>query len=541
MDASAGMPEPGRSRRTVPLLSLAVATALAAVLALDGKSIAEHLEVGTLAARAAGVLGGALVLATVVRVVRRKSSFGRGSADAALALALVVVALALSTVDLVRTASYLDSGILRILRKVSIVLGEGIAGALVASGLLALREKRSRIPPAIAASCSGLLVLAGILALAEIRVSPRLPDDWYSVETLDGKPAILHRNDREVRWLMKPNFSCRLVHPEFPGVLVRTNSLGFRDLEFDLPGSSEHGRLGLVLGDSFAFGMGVDEADVFARRLESLGVAPRVWNTGVSGFCNLDELVVLDRMLARAKPSLVVVLVYVGNDLEENLQFLERGGTGAARKAFVASLFPDAAKFAEEAVRDDRGPGSGGEAAIRIPSVGKLRYQLEQRSKALRLLFETLDRFAVRIGARPPRPVVNPFQIDTFAPDPSPRVRLAIDLAFETLRAIGERGKAAGARTLVCFAPGKIQVSRTSFLDAVRRAGFDPARCDLDRPQKELVARLRDVGVETLDLMPALRAADAAGERDYYEEGHWNAAGHALAAREVARYLAEHP
>jgi hypothetical protein len=43
-----------------------------------------------------------------------------------------------------------------------------------------------------------------------------------------------------------------------------------------------------------------------------------------------------------------------------------------------------------------------------------------------------------------------------------------------------------------------------------------------------------------LDLLPALHEASASPERLYYpDDKHWTAAGHAVAAREIERFLAE--
>ena len=45
-----------------------------------------------------------------------------------------------------------------------------------------------------------------------------------------------------------------------------------------------------------------------------------------------------------------------------------------------------------------------------------------------------------------------------------------------------------------------------------------------------------------LDLTPALEQEAAAGRAVYFaDDAHWNAAGHEIAARELAKFLAQEP
>jgi hypothetical protein len=77
----------------------------------------------------------------------------------------------------------------------------------------------------------------------------------------------------------------------------------------------------VVLGDSFAFGWGVEDRDHFANvRVRRAGErAPRVKAVGMIGYSLVQELMVLERLEDRLDGKVVVWLVYVGNDLLANL------------------------------------------------------------------------------------------------------------------------------------------------------------------------------------------------------------------------------
>ncbi len=77
----------------------------------------------------------------------------------------------------------------------------------------------------------------------------------------------------------------------------------------------------LVLGDSFGFGNGSEWEDAWATRLEALiggSNARRVVNASVPGYDTRAEALMLDRVIERYRPS-VVIITFLTNDLFTNL------------------------------------------------------------------------------------------------------------------------------------------------------------------------------------------------------------------------------
>ena len=107
---------------------------------------------------------------------------------------------------------------------------------------------------------------------------------------------------------------------------IRTNSLGFRDSEVQIPKPENVFRI-LVLGDSMAFGIGVEEKEAFPKVLEEMlndnakagGVRFEVLNAGVPGYGTAQELLQYQLCGRQLNPDLVILAFVVTNDLLDNL------------------------------------------------------------------------------------------------------------------------------------------------------------------------------------------------------------------------------
>ena len=74
----------------------------------------------------------------------------------------------------------------------------------------------------------------------------------------------------------------------------------------------------LFVGDSFTAGSAVASEELFTSRLAPLLGGAEVWNAGVGGYSTLQELRLLESVLPRWSPDLVVVVLYE-NDFVDNL------------------------------------------------------------------------------------------------------------------------------------------------------------------------------------------------------------------------------
>jgi Lysophospholipase L1 and related esterases len=122
--------------------------------------------------------------------------------------------------------------------------------------------------------------------------------------------------DSLLGWAHQPGQEGIFETPQFRTV-VRINENGLRDRQHSYERQNDTERI-LVLGDSFAWGYGVEESERFSQLLEkSLDV--EVINAGVSGYSTDQELLWYRTEGIKYETDLVI-LVLAGNDVGDNDQ-----------------------------------------------------------------------------------------------------------------------------------------------------------------------------------------------------------------------------
>jgi len=129
--------------------------------------------------------------------------------------------------------------------------------------------------------------------------------------------------DETLGWKNIPNWSATTFSRR-----LTINSRGLRDRECDLAKPEGVVRV-LVLGDSFVWGYGVSDEEVFTERLESKlianGAKVEVLNTGVSGWGTDQQLLFLERDGFDYEPDVVVLAFFIYNDPGNNRESVQYG------------------------------------------------------------------------------------------------------------------------------------------------------------------------------------------------------------------------
>lgn len=160
---------------------------------------------------------------------------------------------------------------------------------------------------------SCLLFLVGIvvvLVAGELLVRLLVPKEFYFPIN-----NIYRAVPTDIRYTYKPNYNGIAF-----GVPLKTNSLGFRGPEWSLAKGEKTIRIALI-GDSHAFGYGVQFADTVGEKLATLlskkcDKKYEVLNFGVAGYNSRQELAVLREEALRFKPDIIIV-VPCNNDHDE--------------------------------------------------------------------------------------------------------------------------------------------------------------------------------------------------------------------------------
>lgn len=179
-------------------------------------------------------------------------------------------------------------------------------------------------------------VLFGFLELGA-RIFWERPPQTVGAAFIDSG---VFRADADCGWRM--NSDVVFVHElqDNPRSTIHTNSRGLRSPEH-LPDNPNRKRRILVLGDSFAFGWGVDDHETFPAQLQARMPDAEVINLGVSGY-NLAQshrLLVAEGL--RYEPDLVI-LSFCHNDVTDQkiptIEDKRRAATPVARSGWKAAL-----------------------------------------------------------------------------------------------------------------------------------------------------------------------------------------------------------
>lgn len=312
----------------------------------------------------------------------------------------------------------------------------------------------------------------------------------------------IYRRDQAGNLRLQPNLDKRHVTPLWD-VAVRTNADGWRDE----PGEPATSVLGL--GDSFAFGWGVDEEEGLYRLLEAEHDA-KILNAAVPGTGTLDQAQLLETVCADARPRTVLLALFVGNDFDDV------AGGGAGQFAVEDGL------LVRNGSRDDS------------PSARAAR--LARRSRILQLLRALQFRYAPPGG----EPRGWDEWMRRFAQIHLREGAGLLEPMAAALDRIHAWARARNARLAVIVIPRSWQLDPQELAAMTDALDIDPANLDLDQPQRFLARWGAERSVEVIDLLPAFRRAAAADPdlRLYHTpDAHWTAAGHALAARVAAEAL----
>lgn len=157
-----------------------------------------------------------------------------------------------------------------------------------------------------------LIIFSILFALFLSEVALRL----IGVEPLYVSPERdrFWKYDPLLGWAHEPGQEGIFETPQFRTV-VRINENGLRDRQHSYERQNDGKRI-LVLGDSFAWGYGLEESERFSQLLEkSLDV--EVINAGVSGYSTDQELLWYKNEGVKYDTDLVI-LVLAGNDVGDN-------------------------------------------------------------------------------------------------------------------------------------------------------------------------------------------------------------------------------
>jgi len=355
-----------------------------------------------------------------------------------------------------------------------------------------------------------MLVLVGLLLAT---LAAEVLTRRFAPQLLYRYPQGLYAAHPTRAYTLVPNFHGRLATPEFDTAVV-TNSLGLRDdVEY---GAKAPGTIRiLVLGDSFAMGVGVEARETFtklvAERLNAgaSGMRFDTINSGVPSYSTREETLYLEEQGLQLQPDIVLLALYVGNDILDN--------TRTSWSRVVDGDLVDPESHA----------GILPLAARRILSRHSQLYHFlwpyqrrllghgDEERRAEQRMFAIYD--------RPEAPSIAPaWQATEHWLERLARITRAHDVALG-----------------VIVIPERLQLEPATWAATAARLNSGAAEYRPERPDRQLVEMLQRLHVPSLDLLSPLQSA-AQGQSLYFRlDGHWTPAGHRVAADAIVAFLGQ--
>jgi hypothetical protein len=326
------------------------------------------------------------------------------------------------------------------------------------------------------------------------------------------------RCDSELGWSFEPGSRTLKLSRvrEFGPIPVRINADGFRDDAWSVEKPAGAYRIA-VLGDSIVAALQVDHAELFTTRLQQRldaesgpGRSVEVLNAGVDGYGTLQELLVLRDHVARFAPDLVLLSMYLGNDITDNYTDTGRSSHYLERRcgrAYVALRENSLVPLGEPADWKPRSP-SRLDRVLRVSTLFDNFAPLPPEEAKLR-------------------------SVDVFRREPHAALVEAWELTQALVLAVRDEAAAQGARFAVLAMPSGVEAGQHT------AAAFTEAH-DADAPIRRLREFLEAHDIPYLDLQRPMRARVSAGERLYFErDSHFAVRGHAGLADEIGGWLAQ--
>ncbi len=364
-----------------------------------------------------------------------------------------------------------------------------------------------------------LAVLFGLtVALVLAELASRLVVPSYMVRP---HPKGLYVSDPDLGYVLAKNYDARHQHPEYD-MTIHTSSDGLRGKEITSK-SPDTFRI-LVLGDSIAWGYGVDLTDSFPHQLEQrlndrLSPGFEVLNAAIPGYGTAQELVLLQKLGLDYEPDLVIVGLFVENDAYDNL--IE----GAQYRRVVGGYLVDWYRY--ERNRKEN------------PLVPVTAF-LSQNSHLYVFLRSFVRGFTARGSDGLPRlrlealpEISEQGYLPVFAKEYSPEMERGMALTKRLIGDIQDAAAARDAEILLILFPSQVQVYPDLWADLQTAYRLDGDKYALAKPNAMLGEFAAQHGIPMVDLLADFREAGRDTQLYYRTDLHQNAAGQALAAEVV--------
>lgn len=339
--------------------------------------------------------------------------------------------------------------------------------------------------------------------------------------------------------------------PDKKGIFANTsfkttilhNKEGFRDVNHDQKNTQNKFRI-ITLGDSFTWGHGVENDQIYMKVLEKYSPDIETINMGGPGGDPQGELKVYTSRGLRYEHDVVMIGFFIGNDIEAYYPKEENSPPQWGYDSNGDFVLIGKMKSPEEVDAIIRRSEERYSPTKRRNFKSRISYWFVRHFQLCTFIGNYRDYYSnVLKGSVLYTRILKFFGIynkraygflNYCMGKDSDDVKQGWKLLGGTLETLKDYAGRAGARLYILFIPQIIQTSPSIYESTVRKYGHDPAEYDMEKPNRRLARLCEDLEIDYLDLLPIMKEETTKGIVPYYpRDTHWNAEGHRIAAREI--------
>lgn len=305
--------------------------------------------------------------------------------------------------------------------------------------------------------------------------------------------------------------------------LVEINGLGLRDRERTLDRPTGTFRVA-VFGDSMTEAAQVNLDQSFTIGLEQVLSNParpvEVMNLGVNGYGPPQELLLFRQVGPQFRPNLVILAVFLDNDVADCHPELRSNQTGSPFAETGADTLKWDFSRAEQSYQDYH---------------AEPKYTLRRTSALYRYLGSRWKRMA---DARAPTASASaqiPKRYQLYLSSPPPAWEQAWSVLERVILEFASEAKSQGSQLVILNMPAGQVVNDAAWRDVLEKhPAMAQAKWDLQQPRRRLTEFAHQHGVPLIDPFEEFRRAESSPPLFFGSVGHLTPAGHALMVRCLA-------
>jgi len=350
-------------------------------------------------------------------------------------------------------------------------------------------------------SIAGLvLIICFVLLEAGIRVTKSYACYAY--------PQGYYEQDDLLCYKGTPNFTGRFVFSEFD-VSMDTNSQGFRDDEL---GSQKRV---LLLGDSFAAGVGVEQSESFPSVLQRGLEGYDVVNAGVPSYDTWRQVRYLESNIEELNPE-IVVLAFFYNDILGD--YYNGTCTAFVRDGYLVS------------------PASMQQSEVSFQTRAILNTKVQSYCFMNKNLLGVLETFKKRFEK-----VESPSEMSLLSyytkEDYSGKTLESWETTKSLIKQLAQISRENNAEFVIVIIPEQVQVSDKTWTAIELRHGLDRNDYDMEKLNKLLISFGKENGIRVIDPLSEMR--EAAKEQQLYFpfDKHLTREGHEVIGQKLVEAI----